>query len=188
MAATSRSSQGRRTPNERVDRSVHLGCPGFVENMKLTLADRLVLLPGVAGLFSRFPASEKGLRQNLRRLGHSRAGDSDWVSPAEVEWLLALQRHTETMANELAAMAAMGTFRRGFDPSLTIGRDTLAEVQSPSLFLWGEHDVYGDETVARHVTAAMPAAELEMMPGAGHLCWVDDLDHAARRICQHLLV
>jgi pimeloyl-ACP methyl ester carboxylesterase len=61
------------------------------------------------------------------------------------------------MRNELAAMTVMGTFRRGFDPSLTITQATLAQVKSPSYFLWGENDVYGGESVARRVVDSMPS-------------------------------
>ena len=171
----------------RVERSVHLGCPGFVEGMRLTTVDRLVLLPGAASLFSRMPVSERGLRQTFRQLGHGELLERDGLSPATVDWMLALQRHTDTMRNEFAAMQAMGTFRRGFDPELTITAETLSSVVSPSLFLWGEHDVYGGAEVARSVVDAMPTAELELLPGAGHLCWFDEIDRVAGAVDRHLL-
>jgi 2-hydroxy-6-oxonona-2,4-dienedioate hydrolase len=169
---------------ERIDSTVHLGCPGFVEGMRLTAVDRLFLLPGMSRLAARFPANEKGIRKTLRQLGHSE-GDAV-ISPATLDWLVALQRHTDTMRNELAAMTVMGTFRGGFDPSLTITQEALAQVKSPSYFLWGENDVYGGESVARRVVDSIPSAQLEMLPGAGHLCWIDDLDRAANVIRSHL--
>jgi hypothetical protein len=58
---------------ERIDSTVHLGCPGFVEGMRLTTVDRLFLLPGMARLAARFPANEKGMRKTLRQLGHPQA-------------------------------------------------------------------------------------------------------------------
>jgi 2-hydroxy-6-oxonona-2,4-dienedioate hydrolase len=171
---------------DRVERTVHLGCPGFVEGMTLTAADRLILLPGVAALFGRLPAGEKSLRKTLGQLGHSSLLEAGGPSPATLQWYLALQHHTPTMRHEFAAMAAMGTFRGGFDPALDVGPDILATVRSPSYYLWGEHDVYGDESVARAVVDAMPVAQLEMMPGAGHLPWLDDPDHVAAVIRRHL--
>ncbi len=168
---------------ERIDRTVHLGCPGFVEGMRLTTVDRLFLLPGMARLVGLFPVNEKGVRKTMRQLGHA---DDGSISTATIDWAVGLQSHTDTMRNELAAMAVMGTVRRGFDPSLTITQQTLAQVKSPSYFLWGENDVYGGESVARQVVDSMPTAQLEMMPGAGHLCWWDDLDHAAGVIRKHL--
>jgi 2-hydroxy-6-oxonona-2,4-dienedioate hydrolase len=168
---------------ERVDKTVHLGCPGFVEGMRLTAVDRLFLLPGMARLVGLFPVNEKSVRKTLRQLGHSAESP---ISTATIDWVVGLQSHTDTMRNELAAMTVMGTVRRGFDPSLTITQQTLAQVKSPSYFLWGENDVYGGESVARQVVDSMPSAQLEMMPGAGHLCWWDDLDHAAEVIRGHL--
>jgi len=36
------------------------------------------------------------------------------------------------------------------------------------------------------VAGALPDAKLEMMPGAGHLCWIDDVDRAADFVRAHL--
>lgn len=172
---------------DRVDRTVHLGCPGFVENMTLTAFDRLALLPGAHQLFGRLPTSQGSFRKTLRQLGHEATATAARIPQPFVDCSLALHRHTDTMRNELASMANMGTFRRGFDPSLTLDRATLGTVRSPSYFLWGDNDPYGGEGVARDVVTAMPEAELEMLPHGGHLCWFDDVDRAATAIRTHLL-
>jgi 2-hydroxy-6-oxonona-2,4-dienedioate hydrolase len=171
---------------DRVGHTVHLGCPGFVDGMALRTFDRLVLAPGVGRLFSRMPASEKGMRSILRQLGHEASATDGRISQPFLDWCVAVQHHTDTMRNEYASMANMGTFRRGFDPALTISADQLATVASPSHFLWGDNDPYGDEAVAQRVVEAMPHARLEMMSGAGHLCWFDDVDRAATTIRTHL--
>jgi 2-hydroxy-6-oxonona-2,4-dienedioate hydrolase len=171
---------------DRVDRTVHLGCPGFVDGMRATAFDRLVLLPGAPQVFGRLPANERGMRSTFRQLGHGRSLDAASIPQPLVDWSVALQRHTDTMQHELASMGCMGTFRRGFDPALTIAADLLAEVRSPTYVLWGDADPYGDEVVARRFVDALPDAELEMLPGAGHLCWLDDPDHAAATVRRHL--
>lgn len=84
-------------------------------------------------------------------------------------------------------MAKMGSFRRGSDPALTVEAELLATVQSPTRFLWGSNDPYGDEAVARRLVDAMPDAQLEVLAGAGHLCWFDDVNHAADVVNRHLL-
>jgi len=172
---------------DRVDRTVHLGCPGFIEGMTLTAADRIILLPGARHLFALARPSEKSLCKTLRTLGHADTLERGRLSPAMIDWCLAVQRHTDTMRNELASMAAMGTFRRGFDRSLTIEPETLGAVTSPTYFLWGTNEVYGDAEVGRRAVDAMPSAQIEFMPDAGHLCWFDDLDHAAEVVRCHLL-
>ncbi|WP_162453850.1 alpha/beta fold hydrolase [Phytoactinopolyspora mesophila] len=172
---------------DRVIHTVHLGCPGFVDGMHITGFDRLVLLPGVPRLFTRMPAGERSMRSTFRQLGHATADKTGKIHQPFIEWCVALQRHTDTMRNELTSMGRMGTFRRGFDPSLTIDEATLEHVQSPTYVLWGDHDPYGDESVARRLVAMLPKATLEMMPAAGHLCWLDDVGHAADTIHHHLL-
>lgn len=127
------------------------------------------------------------MRSIFRQLGHGATLDAGGVPDEFVEWGVALQRHTDTMRNELATMSKMGSFRGGFDPRLTVGRDLLSTITSPTYFLWGSEDPYGDEMVARRVVDAMPAAQLEMLSGAGHLCWLDDPDHAAAAVTEHLL-
>jgi 2-hydroxy-6-oxonona-2,4-dienedioate hydrolase len=171
---------------DRVDRTVHLGCPGFVAGMNMTAFDRLVLLPGVPQLFGRLPVGERGMRNTFRQLGHGASLDAGTIPQSFIDWSVALQRHTDTMRNELASMGHMGTFRRGFDPSLTIGDSVLGSVRSPTRFLWGDKDPYGTEAVARKLVDAIPEARLEMLEGAGHLCWLDDLDRAADTVRDHL--
>lgn len=122
----------------------------------------------------------------LRQLGHGPSVAAGRIPPALIDWTLALQRDTDTMRNDLASMASMGTFRGGFDPSLTLSPELLGTVRSPTYFLWGANDPYGDEGVARRAVEAMPAARLEMVPDAGHLTWIDDVDHAAGVVRRHL--
>jgi pimeloyl-ACP methyl ester carboxylesterase len=171
---------------DRVGRTVHLGCPGFAEGMKVTPFDRLVLLPGMRHVFGWFPANERSFAQTLRDLGHGATVDAGRLAPAFMAWCVSVLRDTDTMHNELRSMAGMGSYRKGFDPSLTLGPDLLARVASPTFLLWGEADPYGGATVARRLADALPNAELEMLAGAGHLCWLDDVDRAAAAVRRHL--
>lgn len=171
----------------RVERTVHLGCPGFVDGMTATVFDRLVLLPGAPQIFSRLPASERGMRSTFRQLGHTAALEADQIPQPLIDWAVALQHHTDTMRNELTSMGNMGTFRHSFDPALTVEAGILEQVRSPTHLLWGDNDPYGDESVARQLVDTLPDAQLEMLPGAGHLCWLDNLDHAADVVRSHLV-
>lgn len=170
-----------------VDRTVHLGCPGFVAGMSVRAFDRVALLPGAHRLFGLARPNERALRKTFRQLGHGASLEAGVLSDAMIEWAVALQRGTDTMTNELATMANMGTFRRGFDPALTVGRDLLAEVRSPTSLIWGSEDPYGDAQVGRDLADALPDASFELMEGAGHLCWLDDVDRAAAAVQGHLL-
>jgi 2-hydroxy-6-oxonona-2,4-dienedioate hydrolase len=168
---------------ERVARTVLLGSPGLIEGATVSFFDRLLLGPGWRHVFGLLPATERGLRSTLRQLGHR---PDLAIPPAELDCYLALQRHTDTMSNEFASLANMGTFRGGFDPSLWVGPELLAKVESPTYVLWGAQEVYGDQTVAQRIAAALPNSELEIGEG-GHLIWLDDPDHAAEAVRKHLL-
>lgn len=47
--------------------------------------------------------------------------------------------------------------------------DVLPEVAVPTLLVWGEHDVRSPVGVARQFETALSGAQLEVIPGAGHL-------------------
>ena len=58
----------------------------------------------------------------------------------------------------------------------------LAHVTVPTYFLWGVDDPVGGSAVARLFAQQLPAAELDMLPDAGHAPWIDDPDDVADRV------
>jgi pimeloyl-ACP methyl ester carboxylesterase len=42
--------------------------------------------------------------------------------------------------------------------------------------MWGEDDTFGGVEVVHRMVAAMPAAELAILPRSGHLPWIDAAD------------
>ena len=62
----------------------------------------------------------------------------------------------------------------------------LPTIQVPTLLVWGEHDARSRLSVARRFQAAIPHAELVLIPGAGHLSNLDrpaEFNAAIRRFC-----
>jgi pimeloyl-ACP methyl ester carboxylesterase len=53
------------------------------------------------------------------------------------------------------------------------GRD-LDKLACPALVLWGDRDPYFPARFADAFAKALPNAELEIVPGAGHWPWIDD--------------
>lgn len=49
----------------------------------------------------------------------------------------------------------------------------LADLRCPTLLVWGEKDPYIGLADARRYQAQIPGAKLEVVPGAGHWCTVD---------------
>ncbi len=52
-------------------------------------------------------------------------------------------------------------------------RDRVAELDVPTLFLWGEEDAFAPPSSGEALAARMPGAALERVEGAGHLPWLD---------------
>jgi pimeloyl-ACP methyl ester carboxylesterase len=53
------------------------------------------------------------------------------------------------------------------------GRD-LDRLSCPALILWGDGDIYLPTKLAQAHAEALPNAEVEIVPGAGHWPWIDD--------------
>ncbi|MFI5725320.1 alpha/beta fold hydrolase [Streptomyces cyaneofuscatus] len=87
----------------------------------------------------------------------------------------------ETELMELGR-ASVG-FRRALPPARVFSDEELRRVCVPSLFLLGEQSSLHDaRQVAERVGALMPAAEVEVVPGASHALPTDDPELVAARI------
>jgi 2-hydroxy-6-oxonona-2,4-dienedioate hydrolase len=170
---------------DRIGRTVQMGCPPFVEGSATPLFMRVMMLPGIRHLMLALPPNDGSVRSIFRQIGHGASLDADRIPQVFLDWYLALQRHTPTFRNEMAAIAGLGSIT-GFDPALTLDREKLSAVISPAYFLWGEDDSFGGADVARRLVSQMPDARLELLPNAGHLPWLDDPDHAAAVVGAHL--
>ena len=171
---------------ERFGRMVQMACPAMTPGGATPPFMRVIMTPVLGRLIGMLPPNLKAARAILRQIGHGASLDTGRIPDVFMDWYVALQRHTDTMANEGAMIASAGG-PRGFDRSLEIPADVLAGVSTPTYFLWGSDDVFGGRTVAERLVAAMPDAELEMLPAAGHLPWLDDPDLAARVVMSHLV-
>lgn len=171
---------------ERVERTVQMGCPGFVPGMLTPPMMKMIAFPGMWRLIPHLPPSEKEMRKSIRNLGHGATLDASDFPQEFYDWYVALHRHTPTMRNELGIIARIASLR-GFHPSLTLDEATLSRSTSPTHFIWGEEDPFGGVDVARNLVDALPAATLEMWPNSGHLPWIDDTARAAKVVRDHLL-
>lgn len=98
--------------------------------------------------------------------------------PAEFVPLLdamARDARPETLGAQLSIMA--GTDQNDLLPGITV----------PTLLLWGELDARSPLSVAHAFRAAIPGAELVVLPGAGHVSNLErpqDFDRAVRAFCR----
>lgn len=160
---------------DRFDRMVQMSAPALIPGDTIPPFMRLLARPTVRRILTVLPPSERANRSILRQIGHGKSLDADRIPQALHDWYLAMQRTTDTMRND-AEMIGRALPR--FD-ELRLTSDLLARVTVPTLCWWGADDTYGGEDVARHLVGLLPDAQLTMVPGAGHLPWLDDAVAAA---------
>jgi 2-hydroxy-6-oxonona-2,4-dienedioate hydrolase len=170
----------------RVDRMVQMACPAFVPGMLTPPFIRAFGLRPVRRLLGVLPPSPRGARSIFRQIGHGASLDAGRIPGPFLDWWLALQGHTDTFRNESEMIASGVSLLRGFDPALTLDEELLRSVSCPTRFIWGADDTFGGEEVARHLVSLLPDADLEMLPDAGHLPWLDAPEHVARRTAAFL--
>lgn len=170
---------------DRFGRTVQMACPALAPSMRTPPFMRLIMTPGLGRLIGALPPNARAGRMILRQIGHGPSLDAGLISEDFEDWYLALQRSTDTTAHELRMIAGLGG-PLGLDQRLVVPDAVLGRVVSPTHFLWGDDDAFGGVEVAQRIVAAMPNASLEMLPDAGHLPWLDDPDHAAKVVMEHL--
>jgi 2-hydroxy-6-oxonona-2,4-dienedioate hydrolase len=171
---------------ERFDRMVQMACPAMAPGMKTPPFMRVMMTPGLGGLVRVLPPNPRAVRSIMRQIGHGASLDAGRISQDLLDWYLALQQHTDTMANDGRMISTAGGLT-GFDARLTIPDEVLTQVRTPTYFLWGEDDTFGGVETARRTLEPMPDAELEMLPDSGHLPWIDEPDRAAKVVTAHLV-
>ncbi|MFD6392204.1 alpha/beta fold hydrolase [Nocardia sp. NPDC060259] len=70
-------------------------------------------------------------------------------------------------------------------PENVLTDDELARIDTPVLFVWGEHDVFSSPGQARPSVTRIPGARLVVVPG-GHAPWFDDAARCAAPIAGFL--
>jgi 2-hydroxy-6-oxonona-2,4-dienedioate hydrolase len=146
---------------------------------------RVMAVPGIGRLVAAMPATERSVRMTFRRIGHGVSLDAGSVNREDLDAYLAMLRHTDTMRNELGASGVFVSPLRGLRQML-LPADLLARVRTPTHFIWGEHDPFGSPKTGRDLVALLPNATLEVISGAGHAPWLDDLDYCAAAVRAHL--
>lgn len=172
---------------DRVRRLVLFGWTTGAPLGRMPLAMRLGATPGIGALLARLPVNDRAVRSMLRGIGLRQAIDAGRVSSEAIAAYAALINHTRTMANELAASRAFLSPIHGLDPALVLSRAERGAIATPILFLWGDGDSFGGPAIARDFVEPFPDARLEIVAGAGHAVWMDDVGLAASRVRSFLV-
>ena len=167
---------------ERFGRMVQMACPAGAPGMGMPGFMKAMVTPGLGRLIAALPPNERAGQMIFRQIGHGKSLDAGRIPQVFFDWYLAMQRHTDTMANETRMIRSLASVRAGWHPALSLDEGLLGRVATPTHFYWGADDPFGGLDIARQLAASMPAAQLEMVPDAGHLPWLDDPACAAEAI------
>lgn len=159
----------------RIDRAILCGCSvgsGIAILLGLDhpkLFDALVLVGGNSGVSGRYRRRIDGYRADLPNyhIAHMR----DLVSPAFVESKLGnyLLRMFAERGPRLKADAIAEVFKAGNSTETT---DRLTSMKVPTLVINGELD--HSLPAGRRTAQLIPGAVHKILPGAGHVCCIED--------------
>jgi 2-hydroxy-6-oxonona-2,4-dienedioate hydrolase len=170
---------------ERIDRMVLFGWPVGAPVGRLPLFMRFASAPVLASVAASVKPNEGAVRAMLRRIGLGHAMEEGKFTEVEVDCYLALLRYTDTFRNEVHTGRYLST--GGLREGLLIPDEVLAAVKAPTHLLWGEDDIFGGPELARRFASRLPNAELELLPDAGHVVWVDWPEYSAEVTRRFLL-
>ena len=97
---------------------------------------------------------------------------------ANLRWLL------ETMAGAVRPASMRTALEVMAEADLS---DLLSRIAVPTLLIWGEQDARSPLSVARQFEAAIPGAELVVIPQAGHVSNLEQpalFNDAVRKFCR----
>jgi pimeloyl-ACP methyl ester carboxylesterase len=158
---------------ERVTRLAQLGSPALMTDTSAPLAMRLLSVRGLNRLMlAMMKPSPEQARKFLARLGHDEA-IIDRELPEEFFEMVAAYQELPNYATSWLSLVERCLGLRGAVPDVYLDEEELRRVQQPSLFIWGDGDVFGGPKIGERAVKVMPNAQIEVVSG-GHLPWLDE--------------
>lgn len=167
---------------ERFGRMVQMASPAAVPGERYPSFMRFMRSGLTRRVLALLPPNDRANRSIFRQLGHGASLDAGRIPDAVFEWYLALGRDTNTMRNDGDMIGSVLNHLE----QVRLGEDLLSTVTVPTRFLWGADDGFGGLDNGHRLATLLQDAELEAMPEAGHLPWLDDPVVAARSSDQFL--
>lgn len=168
----------------RVGRVALLGAGPVVPQAGVPGIIRLIASPAGA-VMVRLMTSPARVRTMLRGSGHGASLDAGLIPDAFVDWRAAAARETDAMRHE-RAMVRRIVRGNAYTPDLTFDDRELAEIEAPTLVVYGTADHVGSLDVWRRVASLLPHGELHVCQGAGHMPWFDDPRGVGERLRRFL--
>jgi pimeloyl-ACP methyl ester carboxylesterase len=171
------------TGARRISELVAIGDPAVaLPGTRVRMPLSLLTVRGVGLAVLRSP-SPRFIYQRLLAQGLGRA-EVAAISDSLLEALRLSARRPENARTVASLMHAIDHFRRPRPESVLTVRE-LAQIRTPTLFIWGSDDPYLSPRAARPWIAQIPTATLHEMPGE-HGPWLMHPEHTAELIHTHV--
>lgn len=169
----------------RVSTLAQLGSPALLLNTLAPLPMRLLSVRGLNRLMLAMekPSPEQA-RKFLAQLGHDEAV-IDRQLPDEFFEMVAAYQKLPNYATAWLTLVERCLGLRGAAPDVRLQDDELRRVQQPTLFVWGDGDVFGGPEIGERAVGVMSNAEIKVLAG-GHLPWLDEPAGSAEAVSEYL--
>jgi haloalkane dehalogenase len=98
----------------------------------------------------------------------------------------AVDEYWKAFASEAGRRGMLELYRSGDFSKLEPYRGRLADLDAPTLVLWGEHDEYAPVAAAYRFVKQIPGAKRVIVEGAGHFVFEDEPERCAREVLAFL--
>lgn len=166
----------------RVGRLALIGAPAGLDPAGVPLLLRMMGVPGVGRLLTR--STPKDIEALRRMLGRLILTAPDRVPPDFLEVMLAAGNLPGRSESAHSLFSTVTTLR-GWRRSLLIN-DEVVGVQAPTLFVWGEDDVFSPPSIGDMTVATMPKARIVKLANAGHVPYIDHPEAVAAALDEFL--
>ncbi|NNF68861.1 MAG: alpha/beta hydrolase, partial [Acidimicrobiia bacterium] len=133
----------------------------------------------VKAMMVRMPVTRGAVKMMLKQVGMVRAIDSGSFDDDMVDWMVAIMKHTGTFRSEIDNNTFISL--RGENPEMLFTDDELQGVDLAVLLLWGDEDTNAGAREAQAFGSRLPNATVDVVQGAGHAPWIDELDYCATK-------
>jgi pimeloyl-ACP methyl ester carboxylesterase len=169
---------------DRIGRMVQMSCPALSPGETFPPFLKAIRNPVLQKVILAAPPNRRAAHMIFRQMGHGRSLAGGVISDEFWEWSISHQRDTHGFRNEVEMLTPL--IARQSPAGCRLDQTLLASVPTPTLFVWGADDGFGGPEVGRGIVETMPAADLVMLAGAGHLPWLDHPRYAAAATAAHL--
>jgi pimeloyl-ACP methyl ester carboxylesterase len=160
-----------------VSRLVVIGMPGgYKRGVPLPL--RMLGLPVIGRPLGRLVMSKPTRAGNRKFWGQILVAHPERIDDAVLDADVASQVRNKGSQLSFITTVLNG---RGLRPELIEGSQWDV-ITTPTLFVWGESDVYGSPEEGESLVARNPALRLARVPDAGHLAWFDAPETVTKEI------